>query len=68
MALVRPIMTGFRTLENTRPIFIANLLTAVLSVIMASYLVGGYEVNGVMFGMLLVQSVAFLCFLVLFLL
>lgn len=52
-----PLRFLLRTLERTRPIFIAYILSAVFSIVTANYLVGGYGLYGVVAGLIITQCI-----------
>ena len=52
-----PFNIGLRTLENTKPQFVSQVLTMIFSVVTANFLISNFELNGVMFGMLLNQLI-----------
>lgn len=57
VAACLPYRAGLRSIEKTRAIFIAYVLGTVFAISTANYLVSGYAVDGVMFGMLFVQII-----------
>lgn len=52
-AVILPLRAGLRSLEKTRPIFIAQFTCAMFSLLTAHYLINQYGIHGVMGGMLL---------------
>jgi len=57
VAISLPLRAGLRTLERTRPLFMAYAVGAALSLATAHYCVARYEVNGAMAGMLIIEFV-----------
>lgn len=60
-----PFNIGLRTLENTKPQFVSQVLTMIFSVVTANFLISNFELNGVMFGML-VNQLIMLCVTIVF--
>lgn len=52
-----PLRFGLRVLENTKPLFISYLLATILSVFLANYFVANFGLNGVMYGLILMQFI-----------
>ena len=60
-----PFNIGLRTLENTKPQFVSQVLTMIFSVVTANFLISNFELNGIMFGML-VNQLIMLCVAIVF--
>tara|TARA_B100001057_G_scaffold500410_1_gene615322 strand:+ start:24 stop:1280 length:1257 start_codon:yes stop_codon:yes gene_type:complete len=55
-----PYVYGFRTMQNTKPIFISYLLSSIVALTISNYIITNYDIRGYIFGTYLSQIIIIL--------